>query len=179
MLSCMQTRSLFCMFTNLACSPQTTQDHSACQHKHTTYLLYADFLLAVQPPAPSQKAETSGEGREAAPQQAAQPKGPRQPWWTGVMDRRFVGSFEPLAAWLKAQTRAGGMQPVDVLMANIVRCRLCTEPSCAIWLCRHCSSTRWGQSHSNWPCACPDDLQHLLHTQHATWHSCLASFMHR
>ena len=30
------------------------------------------------------------------------------------MDRRFVGSFEPLAAWLKAQTRAGGMQPVDV-----------------------------------------------------------------
>ncbi len=111
--SYMQTRSLFCMFTNLACSPQITQDHSACQHKHTAYLLYADFLLAVQPPAPSQKAEPSGEGREAAPQQAAQPKGPRQPWWTGVMDRRFVGSFEPLAAWLKAQTRAGGMQPVD------------------------------------------------------------------
>jgi len=77
-------------------------------------MLYADFLLAVQPPAPSQKAETSGEGRETAPQQAAQPKGPRQPWWTGVMDRRFVGSFEPLAAWLKAQTRAGGIQLVNV-----------------------------------------------------------------
>ena len=30
------------------------------------------------------------------------------------MDRRFVGSFEPLAAWLKAQTRAGGVQLVDV-----------------------------------------------------------------
>ena len=176
----MQTKSLFCIFTNLACLPQITRDHSACQHKHIAYLLSADFLLAVQPPAPSQKTETSGEGREAAPQQVAQPKGPRQPWWTGVMDRRFVGSFEPLAAWLKAQTRAGGMQLVDVVwVMNTVRCRLCTEHLCAMWVCRHSSSTRRGQSHSNWPCACPDDLQHLLHTQYAARHPCLASFMHR
>ena len=56
-----------------------------------------------QAAGPSQKAE--GKQVEA---ESRQPRGPRQPWWTGVMDRRFVGSFEPLAAWLKAQVSAGG-----------------------------------------------------------------------
>ena len=64
------------------------------------------FLL--QPSGPAKKAELG----DAAPKESVpqQPKGPHAPWWTGVMDRRFVGTFEPLAVWLKAQTSAGGMQ---------------------------------------------------------------------
>ena len=63
-----------------------------------------------------QAATTSkqSDGKEAQVQ-PRQSTGPRQPWWTGVMDRRFVGAFEPLAACLKSQVSAGGRAYVLVL----------------------------------------------------------------
>lgn len=62
-----------------------------------------DNCFLWQAAAPTQKADS-----KEAEVRPTQPRGPRQPWWTGVMDRRFVGSFEPLAAWLKSQMSAGG-----------------------------------------------------------------------
>ena len=64
-------------------------------------------LSVMQPSAPAKKGEP---GDAAAPKGPPQPTGPRQPWWTGVMDRRFVKSFEPLATFTKSLVNAGGMK---------------------------------------------------------------------
>ena len=63
-------------------------------------------MVALQPSAPAKKGEPSDAGRKGPPQ----PTGPCQPWWTGVMDRRFVKSFEPLATFTKSLVNAGGMK---------------------------------------------------------------------
>lgn len=157
---------------------------SACQGNQMCawadcYLL--TLLAFVQSTAPPKKVEPAADGKQAAPQQPARPSAPRQPWWTGVMDRRFVGSFEPLAAWLKAQTSAGGVHLTQQCSRSCIvwgQDPVVTH-SCAVWACRYSSSTRWRQPDSNRPCACSDDLQHLLHTQRAPWHPCLAGLMHR
>lgn len=56
--------------------------------------------------APTKEAEPSDVAKKGPPR----PTGPRQPWWTGVMDRRFVKSFEPLATYTKSLVNAGGMK---------------------------------------------------------------------
>ena len=61
-------------------------------------------MSVLQPSVPAKKGEPCHDASNGPPQ----PTGPRQPWWTGVMDRRFVMSFEPLASFTKSLVNAGG-----------------------------------------------------------------------
>ena len=69
------------------------------------------LCLVLQPSAPAKKAQPVDKA-EQPPQQAT---GPRQPWWTGVMDRRFVKSFEPLATWTKSLVSTGGIAFIETV----------------------------------------------------------------
>ena len=77
----------------------------------------------MQPSAAVKKGEPS----DAAPEGPPQPTGPRQPWWTGVMDRRFVKSFEPLATFTKSLVNAGGMKLNHLCFVCVHTC-LCFRP---------------------------------------------------
>lgn len=134
-----------------------------------------DSCCLWQAAAPSQKAD----GREEQAQ-SAQPRGPRQPWWTGVMDRRFVGSFEPLAAWLKSQVSAGGGF-----------CACCTHcalglPLIPVWMsafpvtfCRVTVTQRWSQHDSHLHGCSLDDLHPVSPAQHCARSSRMADKLPR
>ena len=82
----------------------------ASRHEYQLCLrltLSCSFGLLLQPSARATKVGSPEEHRAAALQRV---RAVHQPWWTGVMDRRFVGTFEPLAAWLKSQVSAGGKE---------------------------------------------------------------------